>query len=353
MSFVLTPKPTAYAWQAIEYVINQSWNLAQNKSDDFDMKIGATSDFIDNIINNTALAMQPADLATDVGVQEPMVNIPLNAPQIDSSIYQAQVTDMIDKLAALFQAYIAYYFPEDNATNADVEAWLQQVITSGINPAVEMQFYERDRARITTEALRKKQEAQQKWAARGFPLPPGALNGALARIDRDTQKELAASSRSIVLQQVELMKFAVENAIKLRQVALSTAVDYIRALASSITVAQNLAVAQLDAQPKLISAAAQFFEARIRAKSLLLQRDTTDAGFEQEANKTNYQGDLALVEDKVKMLIAQAEAIAHMAAAALNNLHASVSGSTGYSEGGTVNYNYQGDTTPVSPRSWA
>lgn len=357
---MLSPTPTAYAWQAIDYIITQSWSLANSKASDYDTKVVAASTFIDEKIADTALAMTPANVTTDVSVTEPNVDIPTQAAGIDTTFYDAMVTDAIDKLSNLFGAYISYYFPDDNATNVHAEAWLQKALTTGgtgIDQTLEAQFWENDRSRILADTTRAVADATDAWAAKRFPLPSGALAGITARLQRDSLKELAASSRAIALKQADMelqnVRFAIEASQKLRQTALSTAVDYIKALASSITVAQNLAVTQADAQNGLIRAAADFYNARINAKSLLLKRDATDAEFEQEASKVNYQGDLALIEDKIKMLVAQAEAIAHMAAAAINNLHANVGGSQQNQESGSVHYNYEGNVSgdPL-PRSW-
>jgi hypothetical protein len=357
---MLSPTPTAYAWQAIDYIITQSWSLANSKASDYDTKVVAASTFIDEKIADTALAMAPANVTTDVSVTEPNVDIPAQAAGIDTTFYDAMVTDAIDKLSNLFGAYISYYFPDDNATNVHAEAWLQKALTTGgtgIDQTLEMQLWENDRSRILRETTRQVDEATNMFASRRFPIPPGFLTGMITRIQNAALQELSKSSREIALKQADMelqnVRFAIEASQKLRQTALSTAVDYIKALASSITVAQNLAVTQADAQNGLIRAAADFYNARINAKSLLLKRDATGAEFEQEASKVNYQGDLALIEDKIKMLVAQAEAIAHMAAAAINNLHANVGGSQQNQESGSVHYNYEGNVSgdPL-PRSW-
>ena len=357
---MLSPTPTSYAWQAIDYVLTQSWGLASEKATDYSTKATALSSYIDTKVADPDLAMLPANVTTDVSVTEPGVTIPAEAAGVDLTFYDAMVNDAIDKLSGLFGSYISRYFPDDDVTNTYNEQWLQRALTTGgtgIDPTLELQFWENDRSRILADTQRAIAEVEATFVAKRFPMPPGALAGAVVKIQNASLAELSKSSREIALKQaqieIENVRFAVEQAVKLRQVALSTAGDYIKALASSITVAQNLAITQADAQNGLINAAANFYNARINAKELLLKRDIADSGYEQEANKTNYQGDLGLIEEKVKALIAEAQAIAHMAAAALNNLHANVSGQQSNQESGSVNYNYAGDANAdVSPRTW-
>lgn len=355
---VLSPTPTAYAWQAIDYVLTQSWNLAAEKSSDFDTKFDTTLTAVDGYLGDRD--MVPASVTTDVSVTEPSVLIPTEAAGIDTTFYDAMVQDAIDKLSNLFHTYVDTYFPVNDTTNADVEAWLQQALTSGgtgINQTLELQFWENDRSRILQETARQVDEATNAFAAKRFPIPSGPLTGIISRVQDASLRELSKSSREIALKQAQLevenVRIAVEQGIKLRQIALSTAGDYIKALASSITVAQNLAVTQADAQNGLINAAANFYRARIEAKDLLLKKDKVNADYEQEEERVEFEGDIKLISDKVGALVAAANSVAHQAAAALNNLHANVSGQQSNQESGSVNYNYSGDANAdVSPRTW-
>jgi hypothetical protein len=354
---IISPTPTAYAWQAIDYVLTQSWAKAEELSNDYyDLYYSPVYTYLSSADINMA---GPASVATDVTVTEPGVLIPEEAAGIDTSFYDAMVNDAIDKLSGLFSTYITTYFPVDNTTNSQTEAWLQQALTTGgtgIDPTLEAQYWENDRSRILAEANRASDEATAVWASRRFPLPPGALAGIVATINSKATEELSKSSRSIAIKQAEIelenVKFAVEQAIKLREVALSTASEYIKSLASSITVAQNLAVSQADAQNGLINAAANFYNARINAKELFLKRDSADAEFEQEKYKQDLNADIAVMQERVKAALAGAQSIAHQAAAALNNLHANVSGGISNSFNDSVGYNYAGDVNAdVSPKT--
>jgi hypothetical protein len=355
---VLSPTPTSYAWQAIDYVLTQSWALAEEKSTALDARIDETIGAIDGYLGD--IDMVPAEVTTDVAVAEPNVLIPEEAAGIDTTFYDAMVTDAIDKLSNLFNTYIDVYFPVNDTTLSYTETWLQTALTTGgtgIDQTLEEQFYENDRSRILRDTARQVDEATNMFAAKRFPIPPGFLNGTITRIQNASLQELSKSSREVALKQaqieIENVRFAVEQGIKLRQIATTTAGDYIKALASSITVAQNLAVTQADAQNGLINAAANFYRARIEAKDLLLKRDKTNSDYEQEEERVEYEGDIRMIMGKVEALVAAANAVAHQAAAALNNLHANVSGSQQNQESGSVNYNYAGDVSgDPSPRTW-
>lgn len=355
---MLSPTPTAYAWQAIDYIITQSWALASTKSSDFDSKLNTTLTTVDGYIGD--LDMVPASLSTDVSVVEPNVTIPTEAAGIDTTFYDAMVTDAIDKLSNLFNVYVDTYFPVNDTTLSQAEAWLQQAMTSGgtgINQTLELQFWENDRSRILQETARQVDEATNAFAAKRFPIPSGPLTGIIYRVEDASLRELSKSSREIALKQAQMevdnVRFAVEQTVKLRQIAMTTAGDYIKALASSITVAQNLAVTQADAQNGLINAAANFYRARIEAKDLLLKKDKVNSDYEQEEERVEYEGDVKLVSEKVNALVAGANSVAHQAAAALNNLHANVQGSQENQESGRVEYHYTGDVSgDPSPRTW-
>ena len=99
-----------------------------------------------------------------------------------------------------------------------------------------------------------------------------------------------------------------------------------------------------DAQSKLISAASAFYNARTQAKETIAKVAQYNNSTALEAAVKNQAADLSLIEDKMKALLAEAQALAQMATALLNNIHVSA----GLSEGVSNSVQYQAQTDEVS-----
>lgn len=240
-------------------------------------------------------------MPSDITITEPAVTIPSEADTDIATQFDLYVADIVDRLAALFAQYIATYFPVDNVTNSYAEEWLQTAIHdggTGVDTTVEALIWERDRSRIAADASRALDEATNLWAARRFPMPPGALLDVTSRIALKSQDELAKSSREVAIKtfdtEVANVRFAVENAIKLRQVALSSAADYIKALVGGYQIAQGLSGLAVNAQANLINAAAAFYNARTNAKDIDLKNKATYSGLRVDYTKALLNADLAV-----------------------------------------------------------
>lgn len=92
---------------------------------------------------------------------------------------------------------------------------------TGIPAEIETEIWERDADRLNKEADKAFDEAANKWAARGFILPPGALVAAAIVVRSDTDGKIAAQSRDVAIKQADLVQknrqFAVDAGIKLAE----------------------------------------------------------------------------------------------------------------------------------------
>lgn len=139
-------------------------------------------------------------------------------------------------IAANLTSFYTTHFPFNlNGTDLTLaQNWTIRVLTDGgaMDPAIENQYWSRDRDRVGREASVKVLETTTLWAARGFPLPPGAATGAVANIQRTALEQLAASSREIAIKKFEievmLQQKAVELAIQLRGTAVNACFEYIK-----------------------------------------------------------------------------------------------------------------------------
>lgn len=307
-------------------IINQAWTKAVSLSADLESRLDAAQTAISSTTGLTVTT--PTPLGT---ITEPTVDIPLEAQGPDLTLFNSYNNAIFDKLVAALAGYITEYFPADAATFAAAEAWLYDEIVnggSGVNATIEAQVWERDRSRIVGDATRAADEAVAMWAGKRFPIPTGALQYQTMQIQQKMQDELAKSSRETAIKawemEKEMVKFAIENALKARQIALTTAGDYIKALASSQNMAYQLVMGKSQAQNGLIQAAAAFYNARTNAMDVVQKSKLANAQIDADVGKANLSSSTHLITKRADVAVAAADAVAREAAAMLNNLHTSV-----------------------------
>lgn len=304
-------------------VINAVWDQANTKMASFGTKI----DGVETALTGTPVAHITADVANTDGPTEPSVTIPTSVDvsavmsQFDSK-YLELVTMLMDK----FTAFKSTYFPDEAGAFAATETWLGNAIAnpdSGIPAAIAAQILTDDRDRAYSEASVLSDNLLATFAARRFPLPPGAAASGVLQIQQKSQDLIADSSRKLMMGYVEQMKFAVEKTLGLRQTAMQSAVSYIQALASGPEMASHIIGTGYDAQSKLISAAAGYYGARTEAKRLVHQAEQFNVTTKLDKDVKNQAIDMAIVEERIKTLLSEAQTIGQTAAAMFNNLHSS------------------------------
>lgn len=322
-----------YAIQLAEAVINTCWQTAEEIKVEIQTAIAnAGSSFIDPDNPPEMIAAT----VTPVSVTEPSVTIP-DAVELSDIIasFDAEQTALVADLADKFTAFRVAYFPDEQSTYTSAEDWLRDSVANpsvGMPATVASQIWEDDRSRILADSSRASAEVLAVFAARRYPLPPGAAAAAVVEIEQKAQSELAASSRKVAVMSVEQMRFAIDKIVSLRQGAMAAALDYVKTLAFGMDMASKVVSGGYDAQSRLISAAAAFFNARTAAKDLEFKGDQVNAQLAQEAGKSNLQSALSTVEMRLKSLQQEADLLGRMAQALYNNLHASAGASASFSE---------------------
>lgn len=337
---IITITPGAYtpgaqsSLDAMAAVINAAWDQGNLKSDDFADKITAiTAGWLDV----TTAPHITASSATAPTVVEPGVDIPATQSATDIlDTFTTKYLEVATFLADQFTAFRAAYSPNENVTYDAAESWLAAAIanpSAGLPPAVVAQLIADDHARITIDANRASAGLPHRFSAMRFPLMPDQLVSAQVQLEQNKQNLMAESSRKVTAMSIDMMKFAVAKAVDLRQVCIGLAVEYTKALASGPDVSSRVVGIGYDAQSKLISSASQFYGARIDAAKLTYSASQYNAQATQGAAEKNQMSDLTLIEDRLKALLTEAQALAQMATSLFNNVHASAS--TGYSVNGT------------------
>ena len=316
------PGGSAYVYTVLADVINATWDLAGTKQTEFSAKIAnATSGFLDV----TAPPTVSAGTASVPTITAPGVLIPASVDVSDIiDSFDSKYAELVQLLADKFVAFRTAYFPdEQNAYNA-AEDWLQAAFANdaGLPTAVHDQLLTDARDSILAEAAKATDEVMAVFAARRFPLPPGASASAVLQIQGNAQAQMAEAARKITIMSVEQFRFLVKSALELRQGAMAAAVEYIKALASGPDMASRVIGIGYDAQSKLISAASAFYNARSQAAEVITKAGQYNVSTDLEAKVKNQVADLTLIEDKLKAMLAEAQAVAQMSTALFNNLHA-------------------------------
>ena len=309
-------------------VINATWEQANAKTATFETKIDAiANDWL-------AAANAPhvnAGATVAPTVTEPTVTIPTSVSVPDVlSTFTAQYTELVTLLVGKFTEFQGQYFPQDQVDFNAAQAWLASGLAnnSGLPQAVRDQIESDDHARLTAEANRADDALVAKYAGMRFPMPSGALASARLQLAQTKQDKMAESSRKITIASVEQLKWTVEKMLGLRQMAMSSALEYIKALVSAPTISSSMVGVGYDAQSKLISSAAQFYGVRADVAKIKAQSDQYNTSTALDAATKNQAADMQMIEDRLKALLTECQAFAQMATAMFNNLHANAG--TGY-----------------------
>lgn len=348
-NIVYTPSgDDATARAMVAEVINATWSKGIELKNEFQAKLtAAQTTFLDDT-SAPHVAAGTVDVPT---VTAPGVSIPASADTTSvMSMFDAKYLELVALLVDKFETFKLEYFPDESNAYIAAEDWLQSAIAnpdSGLPPAVQAKIWGDDQARILQDTTRASDAVLAEFAGRRFPLPPGAAASAVMQIQQKSQDALAESSRKIAILSVEMQKFSVEKLLNLRQIAMDACIKYISALASGPDMATRLIGIGYDAQSKLISAAADFYRADVQAAELTSKVAQYNNSIQLDAATKNQASDLTLIEDKLKALLAEAQAIAQTATALLNNVHASVG--INASRNTSVGYSYSNDTASAGP----
>jgi len=314
-------------------IINAAWTLGTENIEDFKTKV---SSILSTWLASTATPTVSAGTVTTPAVTEPDVDIPSSLSVDDAiSTFRTQWLEQATWLADKFGVFRNTYFPDETTHYTALSTWLANAMnnpTTGLPTAVANQLIEDDKSRILADAARASDAVIAQFAARRFPLPPGAAAAAVSDIQQKAQDEIAASGRKVVMASIEQMRFVIEKTINLRQMAMSSAIEYIKALAMTPDIASRVVNIGYDAQSKLISAASQFYNSRTAVAELQSKVGQFNVQTALEAAEKNQMAELTMIEDKLKALITEAQLLAQTATALFNNVH--VGSSLGYSVSG-------------------
>lgn len=307
----------------VDTIINNALLVAQNKANLADAYTGLAIQQAGGYSRFTSPVIRAVE------VDEPSVSIPRRVDGIDTTVFDSMYAQIIEDLSDRFRDFIVEFFPISPSLMPAVEAWLESAITNGgtgINANVERQIWQRDRDRVSAESFSAAEQAVNQWAARGYPMPPGAAAATLTTLAQRRTEQVAAVSRDAAIKafetEIENIRFAIAQAIDYRTKAISAAGDYIRALATAPDIASKMSTQSADAQARLISAVAGYYNARTGAAELAAKVDMFNADNAVKAALANQSTDADYTRLRVDATVAAANSVGQQAAAALNGLNA-------------------------------
>lgn len=333
--------------------VRAAWDRAEWLSSIKDVK---TTEYFDKALGEAGAAkhMNPATMNFGVNVVEPDVFIPRMAENASIENFQGWWAGAIDTLAGQFADFIDKYFPNECNYLGHAQQWICKALVeggTGMNQHVEGQIWARDRSRLLADARSQEKEVLDGFAARRYPVPPGAALGTIAQIRAEAAGKIAQASRDVAIKQAEIeienVKFAVEQAIALYSAAMSAAGDYIKALIGAAGNTSQLLPSITDSQSKLIGAAADYYRARIQVEDLRLKATVPNSEWRQQANVKNVDNEMQAMRNRVDAAVEAAKAMAQQASASLNAMHTSASLGGSQSEGNSFgvshNWSYEGN----------
>jgi len=309
---------------SVNSIINQALSIGQTKAAE------ASSYANQAIIASQGMVFGQTNLVNFApGSIEPPVNIPANANGLDTALYGTNYERIIDDLSNNFATFFATYFPDKCDYMAQAQQWICDALTkggTGIPAHVEDQIWQRNRARVLNDVRRASDETLSFFAARRFPVPPGAAQHQMYMAQVAAQDKIAQLSRDTAIKQIDVqienMKFAVQQALDYRIRGIAAAAEYIRTLAIGPDIAMKLATSAANAQAQLINAASSYYNARIRVEEIKLDVRKTNATQTNDIQKIELTEFSNRLKAQASVLAAAATSAGNQAAAALNAVHA-------------------------------
>ena len=313
-------------------------------------------DFIDAIINNaiTLANTYTTATATSAGNIEDVVDgsyyhtwhpgstpgvdaVEPAVPEVDDALilFDSQRDAMIALLSDKLADYFATYYPLENDAFDEAIAWLKDVIQNGgtgIPAAVEDAIWQRGRDRGITDARTAEAQILSSGAARGIPMIDGAVTGATRSVQLKRLEETGKLNTNISVKQAEIeietIRFAVEQAINSRKMAMEAAGDYIRALTGAMGLIPGILDLKSSAKASLINATASLYRARLTRDEILHQTHVAARGQNERYFEARDQQHFTDLDTKIKASTNAAETYARTASAALSSLNGIISTST-------------------------
>ena len=257
-----------------------------------------------------------------------------DVPEVSDTIvgYEAQLDKIVDLLSNQLAGFFAKYYPLAADAYDEASAWIVNQITNGgagVNEQVAAELWQRARERIIRDGRRVENQIATGYAAKGYMIPPGAMTAKMeeARFQQLTATGEAATAVASKMfdAEVDMIKFAISQALEARKMAMSAAADYIRAVASAPDSAVRTYNMKDENRARMINAAADWYRARLNRDEIVLRSKLAEKEIDYKIYE--HRGDYEVKADdvRVRALGSAADVYARTASAALSSLNSIVS----------------------------
>ena len=308
-------------------LINAAWNLGNSNYSAYQAKMDSVTNAIgDGWLDEAATPTITAGTSTGAAPTEPTVTIPatLTAEAVIAA-FDTKQQALWDQLVAGMASFRTSFFPDEGAAYSAAEDWLAAAIASpsGLPAGVQAQMLTDDKDRVLAEASRAADAVIARFAGSRLPMPAGAETAAVAAIQQTAQGEIAASARKITIAGIENLKFAVGKVLELRQMAMASALDYIKSLATASPAASQVVGSGYEAQSRLISAASSYYGARTSAAELATRNEQFNVANALQAAEKNQVSSLTMLGKKLDAILGESDVLGRIAQSLFANLHSS------------------------------
>ena len=257
-----------------------------------------------------------------------------DVPEVSDTIvgYEAQLEKIVALLSDQLAGFFARYYPLAADAYDEASAWLVNQITNGgagVNEQVAAELWQRARERIIRDGRRVENQIATGYAAKGYMIPPGAMTAKMeeARFQQLTATGEAATAVASKMfdAEVDMIKFAVDAAVKARQMAMSAAADYIRAVASAPDSAVRAYNMKDENRARMIAAAADWYRARLSRDEIVLKSKLSEKEIDYKIYEHRRTQATRNDDVRVRALASAADVYARTASAALSSLNSIVS----------------------------
>ena len=167
------------------------------------------------------------------------------------------------------------------------------------------------------------------FAARGFPLPPGAAAHAIRLFDAELHGKIAVQSRDVAIKQAELLldnaRIGVEKLVQIQQTGVALIGDYLKSYLMVTNSEQEIEKLILEKTVQLWGLQKEIFDAERGVEEYYADQILKFTGTKIDtALKMTDLGQRAR-QDVANTLQQQMRALGDMSSAAYNSVHASAS----------------------------
>ena len=309
-------------------IINQIIANAMLKAEEYS---GEADDAAHKIIREQiGLFEPPPSTATGFTVEA----VEPDVPEVSDTIvgYEAQLDKIVALLSDQLADFFAKYYPLAADAYDEASAWLVNQITNGgagVNEQVAAELWQRAREQIIRDGRRVENQIATGYAAKGYMIPPGAMTAKMeeARFQQLTATGEAATAVASKMfdAEVDMIKFAIDAAIKARQMAMSAAADYVRAVASAPDSAVRTYNMKDENRARMINAASDWYRARLNRDEIVLRSKLAEKELDYKVYEHRASNNVRADQVRVSALASAADVYARTASAALSSLNSIVS----------------------------